>query len=387
MDKLNMEKTIELALNGSGFVNPEPLEGGLLCIGDQILEKAYRSSVHMEYSVLEQLFLQYERDRILKKDVEFEAFVNTQDQWVEPNITVYLNIEPEIHLSETEIYGLFQKYKKFGLNRIVIGLRRPLNDSDRSVIFKALNYCKINVTEEICSEACRELNEIYLHFKVCKTPFVFVKWAMTLDGKIATYTGDSKWISSEESLTFVHVLRQRVAAIMVGEGTVRADNPKLTTRLNRDKISHPLRIIITRYGNIPDNAYILQVDDQVKTLLIVSDKINEEREKFFLEKGVQLVKITEENGRIPMKVIVQRLGDMGIDSLYIEGGSSVLGDAFDAGIIQKVYAAVAPKIVGGKNAFTPVGGMGIGTMSEAIELKNVKYEIIGPDVIIKGYIK
>lgn len=387
LDIKNMEQTIELAMNGSGFVNPEPLEGGMICIGDRIIEKAFRSSVHMENSVLEQLFLQFEASTAsveIQSDQHHEAplvGVNTQP------FTVYLNIEPEIHMQDVMLITMFQKYKALGLERIVIGLRRLIDAPVQSTIYKVMRQCNIEIVEGICEEACRELNEIYLHFIVHKTPFVFVKWAMTLDGKIATRTGDSKWISSDESLTFVHVLRQRVAAILVGEGTVRTDNPKLTTRLNIDKVSHPLRVIVTRYGDIPDDSYVLQVDDYIKTLLIVSEQITPVRMQFFLDKGVQVLKISEENGRLPMKVIVERLGDLGIDSLYIEGGSAILGDAFDSGIIHKVYTAVAPKIVGGKSAFTPVGGTGIEKMSDAIELQRVMYEIIGPDIIIKGYIK
>lgn len=369
-DNIIMEQVIELAQKGSGFVNPQPLEGGMLYRDNTCIATDYRKSPTTEFSVFDRLFE--------KVPGHTEAT---------SGLTMYVNIEPLLTEQEQACKLMLRSYKQRGLERIVVGLLRP------NQVFKQasriLDLAKeegIEVISGICSEKCREQNEIYLHYAVTKTPFVFVKWAMTLDGKLASRTGDSKWISSEESLKFVHILRQRVAAIMVGEGTVIADNPLLTTRLDVETVSHPLRIILSRLGNIPDNSNVLQVTESVRTLLITSEKLSVERERFFVSRGVLVLKIREVKGRIPLREMLSKLGEMGIDSLYIEGGSSLLGDAFDSGIVRKVYTAVAPKIIGGKNAYTPVGGQGIEKMSDAIELQQVSYEIIGSDVIIKGYI-
>lgn len=173
-------------------------------------------------------------------------------------------------------------------------------------------------------EQCEELNEVYLHYITMGSPFVLVKWAMTLDGKLTTRTGESKWISGEESLRFVHLLRQRVMAIMVGENTVKLDNPMLTTRLKNVEISNPIRIILSKYGDIPKEANVLKVDDNTKTIIIASNLINKDKEGRFKDIGVDIIKLEEKHGKIDFRDIPKVLGDRGMDSLYIEGGSGVL---------------------------------------------------------------
>lgn len=366
-----MQLTIEVALRGSGFVNPRPLEGVLLVGESELLYSNYRKTAKSDEIIVVEAIAH------LKQVIQRER--NITDKAITKAITMYINIEPDAIFSQ----DILSDAKANGVDRIVVGLELPLHGGEFSRRAEAEG---IQIIRDVCYEACRELNEIYYHYVLHKTPFVFVKWAMSLDGKLATKTGDSKWISSEGSLNFVHRLRQRVAAIMVGEGTVKMDDPRLNTRLDGETISNPLRVIVTRYGQIPDNSHVLDVDKDTKTLLVVSDKIPDEREQFLLSKGVQIVKLPEVNGHLDFVEIVILLGELGIDSLYIEGGSSLLGDAFESGVVHKVYAAIAPKIIGGKEAYTPVGGSGIERMAQAIELKRVTHEIIGQDVIIKGYI-
>ena len=181
-------------------------------------------------------------------------------------------------------------------------------------------------------------------------------------------------------------MRQRVAAIMVGENTVKVDDPMLTTRLNGVKLSNPLRVIVSRLGDIPMEAKVLKVDENVETLIIASENLPPHKEEELLGKGLRIAKLKEQNNRIDFREIMRLLGSMGIDSLYIEGGSGILASAFESGCVHKVYAAIAPKIIGGRNAITPVGGKGIEYMRDAIMLKRVSYEIVGPDVIVKGYL-
>ncbi len=346
-----MKRAIELAEKAVGFVNPDPLVGAVLVKDNRVIGEGY----HKEYgapSAIEEIL------STIKEDIDGSE--------------LYINLEPEFDIIVSS-----------GIKKLYIGMLNP--DRAKSNIEKFISS-GIEVNIGILKEDCEELNEIYKHYTLFKTPFVFTKWAMTLDGKLATKTGDSKWISGEESLRFVHHLRQRVAAIMVGENTVRQDNPMLTTRLEGVQISNPLRVILSKYGDISPEANVLKVDSDTKTLIICSINIPEDKEKFLVNKGVQLIKIKEKNNRIEFKDIVKALGEMKIDSLYIEGGSSVLASAFESGLVNKVYAAIAPKIIGGKDAITPVGGVGIERMKDAIVLKNVKHEIVGNDVIFKGYI-
>ena len=357
MKEIYMERVIELAQKGLGFVNPGPLVGAVILKNGRLIGEGYLKGYSM-------------------KSAEIEA-INAAEEDVK-SAELFINIEP----SKTSIEEIIKK----GIKKVYIGMEES-NPKNSGVGISALKAAGIEVELGVLEDKCQELNEIYSHYITKRTPFVFTKWAMTLDGKLATRTGDSKWISGEESLKFVHHLRQKVAAIMVGENTVRLDDPLLTTRLEGVEISNPLRIILSKYGDISLDAKVLKVDKSIKTLIICSENIPVNKEKQLLETGVEVLKLKESKGRIDFKDIVKALGEKNIDSLYIEGGSALLGSAFESGIVNKVYAAIAPKIVGGKSAVTPVGGVGIEKMRDAIVLKRVSHEIVGKDVIFKGYIE
>ena len=351
MKEFYMSMAIEMSKKGIGFINPDPLVGAVIIKNNCIIGKGF-------YKAFGEITAEQDAINNSIEDVKGSE--------------LYINIEPSC-----------EDILRYGFKKVFIGIEHPLFKGSQ---IAELRKCGVEVELNILQESCRELNEISLHYYNYGQPFVFTKWAMTLDGKIATTTGDSKWISGQGSLEFVHHLRQRVAAIMVGENTVRLDNPLLTTRLEGVEISNPLRVILSTYGDIKDEANVLKVDEKTKTLLVTSVNIPKEKEQRLLGFGVKLLKLPEENGKIDFKVLVKALGEMGIDSLYIEGGSGVLGAAFESGIVNLVYAAVAPKIIGGSKAVTPVGGKGIEKMKDAIVLKRVSHVIVGDDVIIKGYI-
>jgi diaminohydroxyphosphoribosylaminopyrimidine deaminase/5-amino-6-(5-phosphoribosylamino)uracil reductase len=362
MNDYFMKRAIELATLGTGFVNPDPLSGAVIVKDNKIIGEGYYKS----YGAV---------------TAEKEALLNMPGDLT--GVELYLSIEP--FRTEKDAYEVLKLIREKGIQKIYIGMRDP-NPCKTVDFISELERMSISYELGLLGEECEELNEIYSYYIKNKSPYVIVKWAMTLDGKLATKTGDSKWISSEESLYFVHQLRQRVAAILVGENTVKLDDPKLTTRLEGVTISNPLRVIISKYGDIPINSNVLQVDDSTKTLIITSEFIPKDKEDELLRKGVQIAKLREINHHIEFKDIMTLLGSMEIDSLFIEGGSSILASAFDSGCIHKVYTTIAPKIVGGSNAITPVGGNGIELMRNAIVLKRISHEIVGPDVIVKGYI-
>lgn len=362
MDIDYMNRVMELADLGSGFVNPDPLSGALLVKDNKILGEGYYKAFGAEAA-------------------EIAVFRQTTEDLT--GATLYLNIEP--FQAKPIIQECLNLIKERGISKVIIGMLNPKPEKEIDFLPELL---KLGVTYKtgVLSEECEEQNEIYSYYVKHKKPFVIVKWAMTLDGKLATRSGDSKWISSDDSLKFVHQLRQRVAAIMVGENTVRLDDPMLTTRLSGVKISNPLRVIISKYGDISMESKVLAVDETMKTIIIASENISPEREAQFLQKGVQVAKLKEQNNRLDFQDIMRLLGDMAIDSLYIEGGSAILASAFESGCVHKVYTAIAPKIIGGREAFTPVGGEGIERMRDAIVLNRVSYEVVGPDVIVKGYL-
>lgn len=357
-----MKRAIELARKGSGFVNPGPLSGAVIVKDNKIIGEGY-------YSIYK------------GESAELKAIRNCTEHM--DGSELYLNIVPT--RSSGSYKSSIEAIISSGIKQVHIGLQIENEKCENKAVTTFKEY-GIEVEVGLLKDECEELNEIYCHYVKYGTPFVFTKWAMTLDGKLATKTGDSKWISGNESLEFVHNLRQRTAAIMVGENTVRLDNPMLTTRLKGVEISNPLRVILSKYGNINDDANVLKVDKNTKTLIIASEHISNIREEALVAKGVEVLKLQEHERKIDFRDIVEALGKKGIDSLYIEGGSGVLGAAFESRIVNKVYATVAPKIIGGEDAFTPVGGRGIEKMMDAIMLQKVSYEIVGRDVIITGYI-
>ncbi|MBZ9686575.1 bifunctional diaminohydroxyphosphoribosylaminopyrimidine deaminase/5-amino-6-(5-phosphoribosylamino)uracil reductase RibD [Clostridium estertheticum] len=351
MQSSYMNKAIELAKKGIGFVNPDPLVGAVVIKGGKIIGSGY----HKAYN---------------SSSAEVDAFNNISQEL--HGAEIYINLEPDANSIITS-----------GIKKVYIGMLHPV-DKGRNV--ELLRAAGIEVEINILKCECEELNEISTHYLPSGTPFVFTSWSMTLDGKLASKTGDSRWVSGEDSLKFVHHLRQRVAAIMVGENTVRLDDPMLTTRLEGVEISNPLRVILSTYGDISMDAKVLKVNKDTKTIVIVSNNISLEKEEQLLKKGVEVLKLKETLKKIDFKDIVKALGDRGIDSLYIEGGSGVFASAFESGVVNVVYATIAPKIIGGKNAVSPVGGIGIERMRDAIILKRVTHEIVGSDVIFKGYV-
>lgn len=210
---------------------------------------------------------------------------------------------------------------------------------------------------------------------------------MTLDGKIATFAGDSKWITGELSREKVHRIRHKMSGIMVGIGTVLADNPSLTTRLDTVSPSDPHRIIVDTSCRIPLNSNVLNLSSKAKTIIATTDKANTEKIKKLKEKGAEVIIVPMKNDRVDLKSLALKLGEMNIDSVLLEGGSYLNYSALEAGIVDKVMAFIAPKIIGGENAKTPVGGSGIELIKNSINIYSLDVKKIGEDILIEGYVR
>jgi diaminohydroxyphosphoribosylaminopyrimidine deaminase/5-amino-6-(5-phosphoribosylamino)uracil reductase len=232
-----------------------------------------------------------------------------------------------------------------------------------------------------------ELNEAYVKYITTKVPFVTAKFAMSLDGKIATRSGHSKWISCEESRRFVHTLRYNADAIMVGINTILLDNPSLTARIHGDGgtvIKRPLHVVVDSFGKTPLQAKIL--NESGKTIIVVSEGIEQDKVDAFERKGAEIIKVPATAGLLDLKKVLSELGKREVANLLVEGGETLLGSFFDQGLVDKVVAFVAPIIVGGKAAHSAVGGIGADKVSEAKHLQNIKITRFGDDVLITGYL-
>ncbi len=231
-------------------------------------------------------------------------------------------------------------------------------------------------------EEARELNEAYIKFITTGIPFVIAKFAMSLDGKIATKSGDSKWISSEESRRYVHYLRGIVDAVMVGVGTVLRDDPRLTVRIEGVE-RQPLRVVVDSSGRTPPQAQVFHMPGQ--TLLATTQSLPEDRRKAFKERGAELLALPCREGVVDLGELLRALGQREVTSVLVEGGGTLLGSLFDLGLVDKVFAFIAPIIVGGREAATPIAGDGVAQIAQALRLSRVRVQRFGDDVLISGY--
>jgi diaminohydroxyphosphoribosylaminopyrimidine deaminase/5-amino-6-(5-phosphoribosylamino)uracil reductase len=215
---------------------------------------------------------------------------------------------------------------------------------------------------------------------------VLLKCAATLDGRIATRTGDSKWVTGDKARKFVHQLRHAVDAILVGVGTIHSDDPSLTTRLDSDNGLDPVRIVLDTHLSISPGARILQLDSNSDTILVTGNRVAENKKRALEKKGVRLIELPVNNDGIEMQPLLDRLGKMGIASLLIEGGSRVIASAFSSGIVDKVLFFYAPKILGGDDGIPICQGPGPELMQDCIRVKNIRVQQFDEDVMIEGYI-
>jgi diaminohydroxyphosphoribosylaminopyrimidine deaminase/5-amino-6-(5-phosphoribosylamino)uracil reductase len=233
----------------------------------------------------------------------------------------------------------------------------------------------------------RQMNEAYLKHVITGRPFVILKCAATLDGRIATRTGDSRWISGEASRDFVHRLRHAVDAVMVGVGTVKADNPRLTTRLTDRPGADPLRIILDTHLSVPREAVVLQSASEAETWLVTGPSVKSSDRQDLERPGVRLVAVPLREGRIDLDVVMDELGRAGVTSLLVEGGAGVLASALKAGIADKLYFFYAPKILGGDDGVPICRGPGPDRMADCLKIKDVRIHRFDDDVMIEGYTK
>jgi diaminohydroxyphosphoribosylaminopyrimidine deaminase/5-amino-6-(5-phosphoribosylamino)uracil reductase len=246
---------------------------------------------------------------------------------------------------------------------------------------KALTDAGIEVISGVLESECRKQNEVFFHYIESKTPFVVMKYAMTMDGKIAASSGVSKWITGERAREKVHSDRHRYMGIMVGVGTVLADDPLLTCRMDDSK--NPIRIICDTNLRTPTDSRIAATAKEVRTIIATAcgDK---SVQTSLIDMGCEIVHVPCEEKYINLKVLMNILGDMGIDSILLEGGSSLNYSAMESGIVNKIQAYIAPKIFGGENAKTPIGGNGVSDISEFIKLKNQVISFWGEDILLES---
>ena len=360
-DEKYMRLALEEAKRGSGGVNPNPLVGAVIVRDGEVLSTGY----HERYGELH---------------AERNALAHLDGQSAE-GATMYVTLEPCCHHGhQPPCTDAIIEHK---LARVVIGSRDP-NPLVAGKGVKILRNAGIEVKEDVLREACDAVNEVFMHYITTKCPFVAMKTAMTMDGKIACHTGASQWISGEASRQYVQTLRNHYKGIMVGVGTVLADNPRLTCRLEGGR--NPLRIVCDSHLQTPLDATVVQTAHEVPTILATTVE-SEAAWAPYLEKGCKVLLCTEKDGHIDLNDLMEKLGAQGIDGILLEGGGTLNEAALRAGIVNKVISFVAPKIVGGAAAKTPVEGAGVDHPDAAYALKITSVRFIGDDLLIESEVK
>lgn len=357
-----MKRAIELAKQGGGWTAPNPLVGAVVVKNGRVIGEGY----HRKYGELHA-----ERNALA---------ACTEDP---AGATLYVTLEPCCHYGKTPPCTEIIIEKKIA--KVVIGSRDP-NPKVAGKGARILQEHGIEVVEDYMRETCDALNPVFFHYITTKTPYVVLKFAMTLDGKIATRTGASKWITGEAARNHVHQLRGRYAGILAGIGTVLADDPMLNCRI--DGAHQPLRIILDSHLRIPMGSRLVRSAKEYPLLIVCNESTRDREEgtnriQKLEEAGAKVWTLPEKNGHPDLNVLMQRLGEEKIDSVLIEGGGTVNEAALKAHIVHHVYAYIAPKIFGGEDAKTPVEGSGIRLPQECANLRLAKITVLLNDMLLE----
>ena len=359
-DEEYMSLALELAKRGCGFVAPNPMVGAVIVKNGRIIGQGY----HQRYG---------------ESHAERNALAACTES--PQGATIYVTLEPCCHYGKQP--PCVNAILEAGISRVVIGS----GDPNPLVAGKGAEFLRKNqiiVTENVLREQCDSINYVFFHYIQQGTPYVVMKYAMTMDGKIATRTGKSKWITGEEARKHVHEQRHRYSAIMVGCGTVLADDPLLTCRLEGGK--NPLRIICDTSFRTPVTSQVVETAQQIPTILATCCSEQEKQEPF-IKKGCQILTVPEKNGHLDLRALVNAIGEIKIDSILLEGGATLNWAALKEGIVQRVQTYISPKLFGREAAKTPVSGLGVDMPSEAVRLKNSCITRLGEDFLIESEVE
>jgi len=358
-----MRQAMELAERGVGFTNPNPVVGAVIVKGGRVIGEGW----HERYG-------EWHAERNALKNC-------TENTW---GATMYVTLEPCCHHGKTP--PCTEAIIEHGIRRVVIGMEDP-NPLVGGKGIAQLRAAGIKVECGVEEEALREQNRVFLKYIVTQRPWVAMKTAMTLDGKIATRVGDSKWITGTEARVYVHELRHRFMGILVGIGTVVADDPLLNCRIEGHGVRQPVRVVVDSNARLGLDSQLVKTAGEYRTIVACTRFAEGENVKTLQDAGVEVWVCEEREGLVSVDDLLMRLGQAGIDSILLEGGGSLNYSFLAGGFVDEVYAFIAPKIVGGMNAKTPVEGMGVEKMADAVHLELMNVLNMGEDVLLKLKVK
>ncbi|MGL5794285.1 MAG: bifunctional diaminohydroxyphosphoribosylaminopyrimidine deaminase/5-amino-6-(5-phosphoribosylamino)uracil reductase RibD [Waterburya sp.] len=350
-----MQKCLQLAQQAAGKTSPNPLVGSVIVKDGKIIGEGFHPGVGQPHA---------------------EIFALQQAGEAAKGATIYVNLEPCNHYGRTPPCS--EALIKAQVAKVVTGMVDP----DPRVAgggIKKLRDEGIEVVVGVEETACRQLNEAFVHRVTHQQPFGILKYAMTLDGKIAATTGHSAWVTSKASRHLVHQVRSICDAVIIGGNTVRQDNPNLTTHGVTDH--NPLRVVMSRSLDLPRNCNLWQTEI-ASTLIFTEINSNPTLQKELISQGVEIIEVTE----LTPKIVMEHLYLRGLSKVLWECGGTLAARAIADGTIQKVMAFIAPKIIGGISAPSPVGDLGLITMTSALQLQQVTTRTIDSDILVEGYL-
>jgi len=360
-----MTEALRLAAKGQGTTSPNPMVGALVVKQGRIIGQGFHlrpGLPHAEILALKQ------------------AGAHTQ------GATLYVTLEPCCHVKK-RTPPCVPDVIRSGVKRVVIAMTDP-NPSVKGRGVAALRRAGLAVTTGVARHEAETLNKAYGHWVTTRRPYVTLKAGMTLDGKIATAAGESKWITGVSSRAEAHRLRSRMDAMLVGVGTVLSDNPALTARtgphLRKLASRQPLRVVVDSSLRIPLKAQILSDQKRIKTLVVTTDSADAARKRALVKRGVEVVTLPSRQGKVSLPALMRELGQRGVTSLLVEGGGELHAAMLKANLVRHVCLFVAPALLGGNDAKSVIGGKSPAGLASAMRLSHVKTRSVGDDLVVEG---
>ena len=358
VDEKYMALALELAANGKGKVEPNPMVGAVLVKDGAIIGKGYHQSfggAHAEVHAIN------EGGALCK------------------GATLYVSMEPCAHYGKTA--PCVDAIIKAGISKVVAAVVDPnLITSGKGI--QKLKAAGIEVVVGVMETQARRLNAPFFKLMQQGLPYIIVKWAMSIDGKISTHTGESKWITSDESRRYAHAIRCQVDGILVGINTVTRDDPLLTCRIEGGR--NPKRIILDSHAQIPANSRLLSSVNEGEIIVAVTENAPQHRVEKIRQLGCKIIQTSGADGRVDLKELFRQLGEAGMTNILVEGGSRVITSVIESRLADRAIIFIAPMIIGGEGAKPPVLGAGVSKINEAARITEITVQRFSDDIVIEG---
>lgn len=358
-----MARALELAALARGRTAPNPMVGAVVVAADAVVGEGHHARAGEPHA---------------------EALALAAAGAAASGADLYVTLEPCAHHGRTP--PCVDAIVAAGVARVFAAMRDPNPRVDGHGL-ERLRAAGVQVRVGMLGEEAARLNEVYCKHVTTGLPHVTLKIGMSLDGKTATRSGDARWITGEESRRRVHGMRNVSDAVLVGIGTILADDPDLTTRLPGVECRHPDRVVIDSQLRIPNKARVLAHRNKGRTILVAGPNASPARMRELRDLGAEVLVVDGGKRRVEMAAVVARLGQLGITSILVEGGSEIAASCLDAGVVDKLVFFVAPLIIGGREAPPVVGGRGAGPLTEALRLRDMQWSAAGDDLVVEARLR